>query len=392
MKICFFAPANSIHSYRWVKFFIDRGHDVYWLSLYKSLLDEQGISLNSFPNLHYYEMNPFFTVPLTPFAPPPKNIFRILSAVKWVRKLLKEIKPELMHVHSVGVYGLVAAMSFFHPTVATAWGSDVLMGRKSKVKRLLVKYVLGKVDLITCDAKHMVEAMVKLGGDKNKIRIIYFGIDTDRFRPAEKDEELTAQLGITGYQSVISLRNFYPVYDIESLIRAMPLVLKAVPDAKFVIVGSGPEEENIKKLALSLGVMENVRFTGKIPNSDLIKYLSSMDVYVSTSLSDAGIAASTAEAMSCGLPVVITDSGENGEWVKNGEGGFLVPVKNPEALAEKIVFLLKDASLRKAAGSVNRKIIMEKNDYYKEMLRMEKIYGEIIQKTERTDYANDKIF
>ena len=370
MKICFLAPSNSVHSYRWIRFFVERGHDVHWLSLYRLSLDEYGLNLSSVRNLSYYETNP----PLT-------NIFRIFPAVKWLRGLLKDINPDLLHVHSVGIYGLVATMSGFHPLIATAWGSDVLVGGRSRIKRPFVKYILNRADLITCDADHMIDAMVKLGADKSKMWIIYFGIDTNRFQPAGKDEALMAQLGIAGSQAVISLRNFYPIYDIESLIRAIPLVLKAVPDAKFVIVGSGPEEENIKRLSLSLDVTGSIRFTGQILNTDLPKYLNSADVYVSTSLSDAGIAASTAEAMACGLPVVITDSGENGEWIKDGEGGFLVPVKSLEALAEKIVRLFKDDGFRTAAGAANRKTIMEKNDYYKEMAKMEKICEEIARKS-----------
>jgi len=279
---------------------------------------------------------------------------------------------------------LAAAMSGFHPLVATAWGSDVLVGGKLRIKRPFVKYILNRADLITCDANHMVEAMVRLKTDKNKIYIVNFGVDTNKFQPSGKDEVLMKQLGIAGSPTIISLRNFLPVYDIESLIRAIPLVLKAVPDAKFVIAGDGPEEENIKRLSASLDVTGSIRFTGKIPNTDLPRYMTSVDIYTSSSLSDAGIASSTAEAMACGLPVVITDSGENDKWINDGKGGFLVPVKRPEVLAEKIVRLLKDDGFRTAAGAVNRKTIMEKNDYYKEMAKMEKIYEEISGKSSRT--------
>ena len=376
MKICFLAAANSLHSYRWIRFFADKGHDVHWLSLYRLSLDEYGLNLNSVRNLYYYEMNPPLTIPLT-LTLPLTNIFRIFPAVKWLRGLLKDINPDLLHVHSVGIYGLVAAMSGFHPLVATAWGSDVLVRGRSRIKRPFVKYILNSADIITCDAKHMVHAMVKLGADKKKISIINFGIDTNKFRPAEKDEVLRTKLRIEGCPVVLSLRKFYPVYDIESLIKAIPIILKVLPDAKFIIVGSGPEEEYIKRLSKSLAVEESIRFTGNISNEELLKYLSFVDIYTSTALSDAGIASSTAEAMACGLPVVITDSGENSEWIKDGEGGFLVPVKSPEALAEKIVCLLKDNDLREKSGAANRKTIMEKNDYYKEMAKMEEIYDRV---------------
>jgi L-malate glycosyltransferase len=379
VKICFLAPANSVHSYRWIRFFVDKGHDVHWISLYK--LSIAGFDPKAFKNLSYYELDSHISPPSGPsLMPTIPHIRGIFSAVKWLKGLLKQINPDLLHAHSFGIHGLVAAMSGFHPLIATAWGSDVLVGGKSIIKRPLLRHIFKKADVITSDADHMIDEMARLGADRNKMKIIYFGIDTKKFQPAGKDEALLSKLNIAGSKTVISLRNFYPVYDIESLIRAIPLVLKSVPEAKFVIVGSGPEEENIKKLADFLAVTGFIKFTGRIPNTDLIKYLNSMDVYVSTSLSDAGIAASTAEAMACGLPVVITRSGENHKWLNDGEGGFLIPVKSPEVLSEKIINLLKNESLRKAAGAANRKTIMEKNDYDNEMTKMGKIYSKITEK------------
>jgi glycosyltransferase involved in cell wall biosynthesis len=178
---------------------------------------------------------------------------------------------------------------------------------------------------------------------------------------------------------VISLRNLEPIYDVETLIRAIPLVLKEVPDVKFIIVGKGSEEEKLKNLAKELRISESVRFVGFIPNDELPKYLRTVDVYVSTSLSDAGISASTAEAMACGLPVIITKTGENEKWIEDGENGFLIPVKNSEILAEKIIFLLENKNVAQKIGIAARKTIEERNSYFREMSKMEKIYEEIIK-------------
>jgi len=108
-------------------------------------------------------------------------------------------------------------------------------------------------------------------------------------------------------------------------------------------------------------------------------YLKSADIYVSTSLSESGLAASTAEAMACELPVINTDTGDINLWIKDGKGGFIVPTKNPEVLAEKIVYLLRNDDERKKLGKNNRKVIEERNNYYKEMEKMEEIYKKIIR-------------
>ena len=113
------------------------------------------------------------------------------------------------------------------------------------------------------------------------------------------------------------------------------------------------------------------RTVSGIPHDELPRYLTSANIFVSTALSDAGLAASTVEAMDCGLPVVITDSGDNRKWVEDGVNGFIIPLKDPKTLAEKIIYLLKNPDVGKEFGMRNRKIIEERNDYYKEMKKME---------------------
>jgi glycosyltransferase involved in cell wall biosynthesis len=219
--------------------------------------------------------------------------------------------------------------------------------------------------------------MIRLGAASEKISLIYFGIDTRKFTPGQKSETLRTKLGIYYSPVVVSLRNLEPLYDVESLIRSVPLVLKEVPETKFVIAGKGSEEKRLRELAKSLGVSDSVKFVGFIRNDELPQYLRVMDVYVSTSLSDAGISISTAEAMACELPVIVTDVVENRKWVENGVNGFVVPIKDPKSLAEKIIYLLRNEDKRKQFGEINRKIIEYRNNYYKEMGKMEVIYREL---------------
>lgn len=160
-------------------------------------------------------------------------------------------------------------------------------------------------------------------------------------------------------------------------------MLKEVPETKFIIVGEGSEKERLKNLAVSLDVVDSVSFIGFVLNDELPRYLNATDVYVSTSLSDGGIAASTAEAMSCGLPVIVTDVANNRMWVEDGVNGFVIPIKNRKMLAERIIYLLKNEDARRRFGNINRKIIEERNDYYKEMAKMEDIYQGLVKRQEK---------
>jgi glycosyltransferase involved in cell wall biosynthesis len=183
---------------------------------------------------------------------------------------------------------------------------------------------------------------------------------------------------VAGKRVVISTRSLRPIYDIATFIRSIPLILGNVPEATFVIVGGGPESDHLRALAQSLGVADEVRFIGHVPNEQLPQYLCMSEVYVSTSLSDAGIAASTAEAMACGLPVVISDFGDNAKWVREGEGGYLFPCGNHEALASRLTDVLTAPHMRDTAARVNRDSVLERCDRDTEMAKMEQIYGQLL--------------
>jgi glycosyltransferase involved in cell wall biosynthesis len=219
--------------------------------------------------------------------------------------------------------------------------------------------------------------VMKLGVPVERIRIINFGIDTSHFSKGPQNTEIRQKYGLSSGPAVISLRNLEPVYDVATLIKSVPRVLATVPDTRFIIVGKGSLEDELKSLAAQLGVYHAVNFVGFIPNEQLPVILSNVEVYVSTSLLDAGIAASTAEAMACELPVVVTDSGENSRWINSEENGVLVPVSQPEILAERLIQLLQNAELRHELGQRGRATICENNDYSVEMGKMEALYQEI---------------
>ena len=297
------------------------------------------------------------------------------------KRMIKNINPDIIHAHQIMDTTLLGAVSGFHPFVVTPWGSDILiLSQESRISRWIVKYVVQRADLITTDGEHMKKPLVELGADPQKINIIYFGVNTGKFNPEQRDERLREELGILNSPAIISLRRFEPIYDIESLIIAVPLVLREIPEAKFLLVEKGSKEAELKKLAKSLGISNSVRFVGWVPGDKLPRYLASTDIYVSTSLSDAGLAASTGEAMACGLPVIITDFGDNRKWVEDGVNGFTIPPKAPEVLAARIIYLLKNKETRKRFGRINREIIAEKNNWEKEMGKVAELYEGLIKK------------
>jgi len=363
MIIVFFANADSVHSHRWIRYFAEQtDFMIHWVSLTPSI-DHwfQGKT-----HVVFHELKkPFWAV--SPLS--------ILWYRSYLKQFLSSLKPDLLHAHYAGVNGFVAALSGFHPFVLTAWGSDVLLAGKHRVKKYLISYVLQSADLITCDAEHMKRAILSFGIPESRINIIQFGIDTKLFSPGTCKQALKEKLRIPyEHQTVISMRNFHSIYDIETVIRSVPAIIKECPETIFLIGGRGPQQEYLEGLARELGVEDAVRFMGFIPNNELQDYLRCATVYVSTSLSDAGIASSTAEAMACGVPVVVTDSGENTLWIRDSEDGFVIPQKNQTVLAEKVILLLCDPAMRDRFSQHGRSIIVERDDYWTEMKKMKELY------------------
>jgi len=308
---------------------------------------------------------------------------RVLNLLTWatrIKKMVKEINPDILHSHYVTSYGSLGARAAFHPFVITVWGSDILVEPKRfAALKPVVKFVLKRADLITCDGEHVIGPLANLGAEPEKIKIIFFGTDVKRFSPEKRDVKLQERLGVAGCPTIISTRKLEPIYDIPSLINAVPMVLKEFPAAKFIIAGEGSQKEVLKNLAASLGVAPSVIFVGDIPNAELPGYLASADVYVSTSTSDAGLSAGTAEAMACGLPVIVTDFGDNRGWVEDNVNGFVIPTHDPASLFDKIVYLLKNRETGRTFGMKSRKIIEERNNYHKQMAKVDNLYQELIK-------------
>jgi len=350
MKICFLAASNSTHSHKWINFFSNLGHKIIWISLVPA-------SIKVSDNIEYYE----FT----------SGIF---SSIFKVRKLITKLNPDIVHIHYLGYYGLLGLFSGSNKIISTPWGSDIIEGKKSFFKKQILYRILRKSKLIICDAYHMRDELKKLNVPSDKINIINFGVDTKKFVKQERNFKILNKFNISSELTIISLRNFEPVYDIKTLILAAKIILQRIPDVHFLLVGRGTLEKELKELVHRLGINNSIHFTGFIDKELLPSLLSSSDIYVSTSLSDAGLASSTGEAMSCEIPVVISDSGENDQWINDMVNGFLFSTKNSEQLAEILIKLIKDEPLRKKVGKEGRNNILKKNDYENEMKKVNDLY------------------
>jgi len=369
MQICYVADGASIHTQRWVNYFARKGHDVH-LICWKLMpgYDE---------NIHIHL--------LTRLAPKMWTVSRYPSALFWIfqtRRLIKKIKPEIVDGHFITVYGFLAACSGFHPLVVSTWGSDILVQpKRNPLSKFTTKYALKKADIIICLFSIDVakEEITELGIDLNKIRTLLLGVDTAEFNPSRRDDKIRRTLGTESSQPiVISTRTLAPIYNLETLVKAISLVLAEMPQAKFVIAGTGEHQGYLKELARVQGISNSTKFIGWIPRTELPKYLSSSDIYVSSSLSD-GTSNSLLEAMACELAPIVTDIPANQPWINDGENGFLFPTRDYKTLASKIIYLLNNEEVRKNFGRRSREIVQKKAEQQTEMKKLEGVYHELVK-------------
>jgi len=290
-----------------------------------------------------------------------------------LRRQLKNIKPDVLISSGALCYGFYGALSNFSPDILLVWGSDVLIAPKLFPFRFMAKYALRKADAVVADSKTEENACVSLGYDPRKIvkfpwvdlRPMLWEVEKNVGLKEKNREAFRKRFGwFEDDPIIISTRHHESIYDVESLILAVPYIIQEVRNARFLILGSGSLTEELKKRAYALGVEDNVRFLGRVPHGEMPKYLAMSDIYVSTSLSD-GTSASLLEAMACKLSLVVTNIPANREWLENGKSGVLVPCQNFKSLAEGIVKLLKDGGLRKSLGIRAYESVLEKADWEK---------------------------
>ncbi|GAA5042221.1 glycosyltransferase family 4 protein [Streptomyces similanensis] len=192
------------------------------------------------------------------------------------------------------------------------------------------------------------------------------GVDEKTFHPGSGGAEVRARLGLTDRPVVVCVSRLVRRKGQDTLIRALPRILAAEPDTVLLIVGGGPYEKDLRRLAADTGVAAAVRFTGAVPWAELPAHYGAGDVFAMPcrtrrgGLDVEGLGIVYLEASATGLPVVAGDSGGAPDAVLDGETGWVVRGGSPEDAADRVVTLLGDAELRRRMGERGRAWVLEK--------------------------------
>jgi len=356
MKICYLADGESLHTIRWCRHFKKLGHEVHLISFKDVAID--GIYV------HYIDAGKIKRS---------GGNWRVVLKYRRIRSLIQRIKPDILHAHYATGYGLVGALSNFHPFVLTTYGTDILISpSQSLLYKLIIKFSLKKADWITSMSIQITEAITSLGVKKDKITEVVFGIDDKIFNHINR--KLPADKFI-----ITSTRHFEQVYNLPLLFHAIQIIKQKIPGLVVNMVSDGTLREELKAMAIKLDIKDNVIFKGKLQLSQFVEILNQTHLYVTLAFSD-GNSVSLTEAMACGAFSIASDIPANRQWISDGVNGFLVPVDDPDSLAQKILYVYENYNkLEVNCHHYNDNIINEKGLWFKNMEKVQQKYESLVK-------------
>ena len=299
-------------------------------------------------------------------------------------RTVRKYEINFIHCHWVIPQGFfVALLNTFSdiPYVLTAHGGDVYSFRKNSIIRLASGYALRRAETCTVNSQPTGHAVRNIRPG-SAIRVIPMGVDTQRFHPANSNPKLRKNLNITD-SFLLAVGRFAEKKGFRYLIQAMPEILQKKPNTKLVIIGFGPQEEELKRLVSQFGLGKAVLFVGSKAGEELAEHFATADIFIGPSVvTDSGDTEGQGvvflEAMAAGTAVIASDVGGIKDIVRDFETGLLVPQKDSRAIVEKTLLLIDDQKLRKQLAVTGRRLAESEYSWEKTAERFLETYGQII--------------
>jgi glycosyltransferase involved in cell wall biosynthesis len=314
-----------------------------------------------------------------PYPVPLFKAYRIFTEV--IRKC------DIVHVHGhpyISSYlACKIAKKYKKPLILTQHNTFIDFQSWLNIVENLNDWVVGSMVLRDADrvitvSRKTMEYVLKLGADKSKTSVMYNGVDQNFFYPMNKKKSRDKLCLPENKMLILTVRRLVYKNGLDTLIESASLLVRNRPNLLFIVIGNGPDRKFITNRIRQLGINDNVRLAGFVPEELLPLYYNAADYFVIPSSSGEGLPMVLLEAMACGLPVIATTVGGTPEIIKDMINGALVPPRNQEALAQAISKLL---SLKKESQAIrieNRKTVEANFTWDKNMRQLIEIYEEFL--------------
>jgi glycosyltransferase involved in cell wall biosynthesis len=331
LRLAFLSIGRHIHTERWIRWFSDRGHECHLLTVQPGPVE--GVTVHDIAS-----------------TTGPKPLRYALSLIK-VRRLLKEIRPDLLNTHFLTGYGYWGRFSGFRPNVLTVWGDDVYVTPfENGLKNRLARQALTGCDAVTGDSTDILDVAAGLGADPARSFRVLWGVDFEIFKPG-KDMAWRQSQGFADDDLVYFSPRSYtkPYYNIDVIIKAAALVKRREPRARFLFSGYEGDPGPFRRRAAEAGIEDVMAMVGRLSHRDFATALKSSDVCISVPSVDA-TAVSLLEAMSCASGIIISSLPSSMEWISDGVSGLVVQPRDHHGLAEAMLRFADDPEFLASAG------------------------------------------
>lgn len=327
------------------------------------------------------------------------NGFPILGEIALMQALTRrletvalKLQPDVIHAHSPVLNAIPALrvgrklgipvvyeIRAFWEDAAVDHGTTRENGLRYRVSRALETHALRRVDQVTTICEGLRRDIVARGIPEDRVTVIPNAVDADQFQiGGQPEERLRAELGLSGCRVLGFLGSFYAYEGLSLLLEALPTIREQAPDVRVLLVGGGPQADNLKQQTQQLGITEQVVFTGRVPHEQVQRYYNLVDLLVyprlSMRLTELVTPLKPLEAMAQGRLLVASDVGGHQELIRDGETGWLFPAGDAAALARLVLQTLACEDHWPRIKAAGRKFVEEERNWPLSVARYQPIY------------------
>lgn len=369
MRILYFSRDYSPHDFRFLNSLAETEHEIFFLRLENS---SRALEKRPVP----YKVN---QVPWSGGERPVtwKDCLRLAVSL---RKVIRQIKPDVIHAGPIQRVAFLPALIGFHPLISMSWGTDLLKETDlSAWMRWNTRYTLQHSDWLVGDCQAVKDKAESLGFSSDRVSLFPWGIDLQQFSP-KKESKLRERLGWEDQFVILSLRSWEAVYGVDIVVKAFIQAVKYEPQLRLLLLGNGSLAPQIHQMVSTSGLEDKVSFAGQIGQTDLPVYYHNADLYVSASHSD-GSSVSLMEALGCGLPVLVSNIPGNREWIEDGKTGFMFTDGDINELAQKMLSACRDRKEHSQIRSSARVLAEQRADWNKNFKVLMAAYDQVVSNT-----------
>jgi PEP-CTERM/exosortase A-associated glycosyltransferase len=304
------------------------------------------------------------------------------------------VKPDVLHAHSPVLNGIPAIKAgrrlripvvyevrAFWEDAAVDHGTTQEGSLRYRLTRALETYALRRADAVTTICEGLRGDIVARGIPAERVTVIPNAVDIEKFSAGgEPDPQLRRRLGLDGCTVLGFLGSFYAYEGLALLVEALPEITKIIPEARVLLVGGGPQEANLKALAAKLGLEDKVLFVGRVPHDQVNRYYDLVDILVyprlSMRLTDLVTPLKPLEAMAQGRLLAASDVGGHRELIRDDDTGVLFAAGSPEALARRVIDLLRHPERWPALKANARRFVETERAWKLSVARYESVYAD----------------